>query len=234
MNVGSAVNTIERNLHSHGFRAAMYDVVVRAANTLMTWKHIQCIAITEPDPKCMTVAPSYRYVKLDREALFSFSDKPEYELPREFLTNALEKGDECHAILHGGELASYGWYSTKPTLLADGLRLHFSAEYVYMYKGFTLGEHRGKRLHAIGMTLALADYRAAGYNGLVSVVETNNFDSLKSCYRMGYQPCGKIHYVKLGGTYMIRPDADCRKYEMDLKPVSATTVTACVNLAKSA
>ena len=103
-----------------------------------------------------------------------------------------------------------------------------------MYKGFTLGEHRGKRLHAIGMTLALADYRAAGYNGLVSVVETNNFDSLKSCYRMGYQPCGKIHYVKLGGTYMIRPDADCRKYDMDLKQVSAATVAACVNLAKSA
>ena len=230
MNVRSAVSSIERNLHGHGLRAAVYDVAVRAANTFMTWKSLQCIVITEPNPTCANVTPPYRHAVLDREALLSFSKTDEYELPREFVIEALDKGDECHAILHGDELASYGWYSPKPTLLNDELRVHFSREYLYMFKGFTLRKHRGHRLHAIGMTLALMKYRASGYKGLVSIVETNNFDSLKSCYRMGYLPCGNIRYVKLAGTYLIHADAACKTFGFDLRSVSSTRETDSNNL----
>jgi ribosomal protein S18 acetylase RimI-like enzyme len=220
MNVGSAVTSIGRNLQTHGFRAAMYDVAVRTANTFVTWKNIQCLAVEEPDPRFMTLAPEYRYIRLDRDALFSFSDNPKYELPREFLNDALEKGDECHAILNGGVLASYGWYSVKPTLLTKDLRLHFGPQHVYMYKGLTLPAHRGQRIYSAGMTLALAHYRAAGYEGLVSCVEMNNFNALKSCYRMGYKPCGNIRFMKLGGAYLIQPDALCRQYGLELRQTS--------------
>jgi hypothetical protein len=219
MNVKSTVSSVERNLHSHGLRATMYDVAVRAANTFLTWKNLQCITITEPNPACVNLTSPYRYAVLDREALLSFSKTDEYELSLEFVIDALDKGDECHAILHGDELASYGWYSSKPTLLNDELRVHFSRDYLYMYKGFTRRAHRGHRLHAIGMTLALMKYRADGYAGLVSIVETNNFDSLKSCYRMGYAPCGNIRYVKVAGTYLIRADSVCKAYGMDLRSV---------------
>jgi len=219
MNVKSTVSSVERNLHSHGLRATMYDVAVRAANTFLTWKNLQCIVITEPNPACVNVAPSYRYAVLDREALLSFSKTDEYELPREFVIDAFDRGDECHAILQGDELASYGWYSSKPTLLSDELQVHFSPDYLYMYKGFTLRAHRGHRLHAIGMTLALMKYRADGYAGLVSIVETNNFDSLKSCYRMGYAPCGNIRYLKVAGAYVIRADRACKAYGMSLRSV---------------
>jgi hypothetical protein len=226
MNVKSAVSSVERNLHSHGLRAAVYDAAVRAANMFMTWKNLQCIVITEPNPSCVDIAQPYRHAVLGREALLSFSKTVEYELPREFVMEAVEKGDECHAILHGDELASYGWYSRKPTLLNDELRVHFSEEYLYMYKGFTMRKHRGQRLHAIGMTLALMKYRAAGDKGLVSIVETNNFDSLKSCYRMGYLPCGNIRYARLARKYLIRADAGCKAFGFDLRPVSSTRKTA--------
>lgn len=225
MNVRSAVSSIERNFQSHGLRAAVYDVAIRAANTFMTWKNLQCIVISDPNPACADVAPPYRHVVLDREALLSFSKTDDYELKSEFVLEALDKGDECHAILHGDELASYGWYSPRPTLLNEELRVHFSREYLYMFKGFTLRKHRGQRLHAIGMTLALMKYRAAGYKGLVSIVETNNFDSLKSCYRMGYLPCGNIWYAKLASKYLIRADAACRAFGFDLRPVSAMRET---------
>src|SRR5262249_41730315 len=134
MNVRSTVSTLERNVHSHGYRAAMYDVVIRGANAFVIWKNLQCIVILEPDPKCAVVVPRLRYVKLDRQTLLSYADKPEYELPEAFVSDALEKGDECHAILHGDDLASYGWYSVKPTLINDELWLHFNPSYVYMYK----------------------------------------------------------------------------------------------------
>ena len=222
MNVRSTVSSLERNVHSHGYRAAMYDVVIRGANTFVIWKNLQCIVIVDPDPKYTVVVPRFRCVKLDKQTLLSYADKPAYELPEAFVSDALEKGDECHAILHGDDLASYGWYSVKPTLINDELRLHFNPSYVYMYKGFTLSAYRGQRLHAIGMTLALMQYRSMGFKGMVSCVETNNFDSLKSCYRMGYRPCGNIRFMKFAGKYLIRANAACRKYGLDLRPIGRT------------
>src|SRR5262245_50452120 len=219
MNVRSAAISVERSFHNHGLRAALYDVAVRATNTFMSWKSIQCIKITEPDPRCTDVVAPYRYEILDRQALLSFSGQAEYELPTQFVVDALDKGDECHAIMHGDELASYGWYSVKPTLLNDELEFHFSSEYRYMYKGFTLPAHRGHRLHAIGMTLALMKYRAAGQKGLVSLVETNNFDSLKSCYRIGYVRCGNIRFVKVAGRHLIHVDAASHTHDLDLRPI---------------
>jgi hypothetical protein len=176
--------------------------------------------INDPDPRCTNVEPPYQYAVLDRQTLLSFSEKNEYELAREFVVSALDKGDECHALLHGDTLASYGWYSAQPTLFNDKLRFHFPPDYRYMYKGFTLPSHRGHRLHAIGMTLALMKYRSAGSKGLVSLVEMNNFDSLKSCYRMGYVPCGSIRFVKVAGRYLIHVDAASQSHALDLRPVA--------------
>src|SRR5215510_7921390 len=78
MNVRSTVSSLERNVHSHGYRAAMYDVVIRGANTFVIWKNLQCIVIVDPDPRCTVVAPRFRYVKLDKQTLLSHADKPAY------------------------------------------------------------------------------------------------------------------------------------------------------------
>jgi len=66
------------------------------------------------------------------------------------------------------------------------LLLHFDwVNYVYMYKAFTVERYRGQRLHAIGVTQSLVRFGSMGYRGLLCYVESNNFDSLKSSYRMG-------------------------------------------------
>ncbi len=113
-------------------------------------------------------------------------------------------------FLAGDDLAAYGWYSNKPTTLDfEGLRLQFDDKYIYMYKGFTAPEHRGQRLHAIGMTRALEAYLQRGYRGIVSYVEWNNFASLKSCYRMGYRHLGNVVIAGVRGHYILRHDAGC-------------------------
>jgi hypothetical protein len=133
-------------------------------------------------------------------------------LDKAFLEEAMGKGDECFAILDGGALASYGWYSDKSTKVSDELELHFSSQYVYMYNGFTHPKYRGQRLHAIGMTMALNHYLGKGYKGIVSWVEANNFSSLRSCYRMGYKDFGDIHILKLFRKYRIKCSDGCQKY----------------------
>ena len=85
------------------------------------------------------------------------------------------------------------------------MTLHFSPEYVYMYKGFTHPNYRGQRLHAIGMNLALQEYLDRGYRGLVSYIESNNFSSLKSAYRVGYRDFGRVAVWKIFGARSSMP-----------------------------
>ena len=79
-----------------------------------------------------------------------------------------------------------------------------------MYKGFTHVGHRGRRLHAIGMTMALQDYLKRGFKGLVSYVESNNFSSLVSVRRMGYEIFGTIFVLQLSGVSLTHASPGCR------------------------
>jgi hypothetical protein len=100
-----------------------------------------------------------------------------------------------------------------------GLLLHFNPEYVYMYKGFTHPSHRGQRLHAVGMTRALAAFLERGSRGIVSYVEHNNFDSLKSCYRMGYVDFGTIYLGGVANHCVFFSNAGCATMGFRLEQV---------------
>ena len=120
--------------------------------------------------------------------------------------------------MDGDFLASYGWYSTKPTAISDELNLHFDPQWVYMYKGYTHPSYRGQRLHAIGMAKALEAFSEEGYKGLISYVATNNYASLKSVYRMGYRNIGKVKVVKKFNKYHIKREEECKAYSFDVVP----------------
>ena len=84
------------------------------------------------------------------------------------------------------------------------LSVRFGPQWVYMHSGFTHPAFRGRRLHAIAMTIALSLYQARGYRGLVSVVTADNEASLKSCDRMGYRQFGTIYTARLGRLPVLR------------------------------
>jgi hypothetical protein len=200
------------DLKQYGMTKTVADVALRLANRVMFLKVLKCVTIETPNPEFLNCDGNYRGMFLEPELLRKFSAFPEYELPRSFLDRALAKGDECYGFLDGDVLAAYGWYSRKPTETDwRGLMIHFDDEHIYMYKGFTHPNHRGKRLHAVGMSRALEAYLAAHYKGIVSYVEWNNFASLKSCYRMGYTDFGTIYAAAIGGHWMLHCDVGCRR-----------------------
>ena len=165
---------------------------------------LKCIYADRPHPEFLQLADGYEAGFLDLAAIERYAGRPAYDMPESFLRRALATGDECFAIRHGDELAAYGWYSSSANYFTEELTLHFAPEWVYMYRGFTNPAYRGKRLHAIGMTLALRAFLARGFKGLVSCVEKRNDASLKSCYRMGYRPFGSIYGVTPGRLLGIR------------------------------
>lgn len=217
-----AARAIRGRVAALGIADALHDLSLRAINRVVAFKILKGVTIDRVDPAFLECPEPYRPMFLDEARLREFSRDRANELPADFLDEALAKGDECYGFLAGGDLAAYGWYTRRPTRLdLPGLDLHFGPDYVYMYKGFTHPRHRGKRLHAIGMTRALQHYLASGYRGLVSYVESNNFASLKSCFRMGYAPFGSIYILQVQGLRLAHSTSGCRPYRFRVERSAA-------------
>jgi hypothetical protein len=221
MSVGTAARRIRASVATVGLANALHDLVLRAANRALLVKILKVMVVKRVNAAFLTCPEPYRPMLLDHKRLREFSKDPGNELPGCFLDEALSNDDECHGILSGGTLAAYSWYSRRATRIdPPDLVLHHGERYVYMYKGFTNPGHRGRRLHAIGMTLALQHYLAGGFTGLVSYVESNNFSSLNSVFRMGYETSGAIYVLRLFGIHLTYASAGCEELGVRIEPVA--------------
>jgi len=213
---------VNESVKRHGLVNTVSDLVLKGVNRRIVFRILKGVKIEQVNPAYLACDQKYEGRFLDRADLAAFADRSEFDLSADFLERAFAKGDECYGFLAGGMLAAYGWYSRQPTAIdLPSLVLHFNRQYVYMYKGFTHPEHRGQRLHAVGMSRALQAYLAQGFRGIVSYVEKTNFDSLRSCYRMGYQDFGSLYVAGLPNHYLLHASRGCRAMDFRLKFAAA-------------
>ncbi len=185
MNLSSALRHVVDNAKSFGPSAAFHDLQQRAVNRVVPFQILRGMTAILPDINPgLFDAGGFRAGFAHRDEVLAAATA-EYEMTPAFAEEALDKGDECFALFDGDRLASFGWYSNQPTRISDGLVLRFDPAWVYMYKGFTHPDYRGKRLHGIGMSLALRACVDRGSRGLISYVKSNNFQSLRSIERNG-------------------------------------------------
>jgi hypothetical protein len=219
MELRSAQDLIGR----HGIQATLHDLAYRTANRLSGAMVLKGIALTMESVARPFLADDagLRWGFVERDALErALETGAADDMAPAFLDEALRRGDRCYGALDGDLLASYGWYSTRPTPVNGELVLRFDRAYAYMYKGYTLPAYRGRRLHGIGMARALSALAGEGQKGLVSYVKSNNFASLKSCYRLGYTDFGRVFAIRLGGRYRTFATRGCAAYGFRVEPVS--------------
>ena len=216
------LQTAVQKTRRHGIAATLYAELLKAVGTVTGMKMLRGVFVDRPDPGFLDCPYNARI--LDERELRTYARDPACELSPEFVDEALARGDQCYAICDDGKLAAYGWYAFGPTPIGiAGAVLRYRPGYVYMYKGFTHPDYRGQRLHAIGMTRALRHYLSTGYAGIVSYVEATNFDSLKSCFRMGYAMFGTVYVVKAFGRYRAFSTPGCSRYDFRVETAGATT-----------
>jgi hypothetical protein len=209
----SVLDPLRAALARHGVAALAYQWAVRCLNWAVEFKVLRALVAHRPHPDFLNCPSGYRAMVLTENTVRQFSRDPVNEMSKQFIDEALHRGDQCYAIVDGDTLAAYGWYAFGATPIGlPGMLLRYRDDHVYMYKGFTHDRYRGQRLHGIGMTLALRHYRSTGRMGLISYVESVNFDSLKSCKRMGYLEFGSVYVVKLFGRYFSYSSAGCAEY----------------------
>jgi hypothetical protein len=220
MNIKQVRDTATR----FGLQAAAADIAYRAARRVTEVTVLQGVTLTilGVEPKFLSDDAGCRWAFLDRDALHGALRRGNaLGMDAAFIDAALGRGDRCYGALDGDDLVAYGWYSNRPTpvtSIADDMVLHFDPAYAYMYKGYTLPEHRGRRLHGIGMARALAAYVQEGARGLVSIVDAGNFASLASCYRLGYRAVGLIFHTRVAGKDFTFATHGCEEYGLRLEP----------------
>ncbi|MCY1401429.1 hypothetical protein D3C76_1081430 [compost metagenome] len=220
MGVQQLIEKSQKKIRQNGVSNTAHQLLLKTVNSVFLLKILRGITLQKVDPKFLDYPLHFKPMFLSEELLRHYAKDPVNEMSDSFIDEVLAKGDECFGIFDGEVLASYGWYSRQPTHIdPPEMFLHFSSSYVYMYKGFTHHNYRGQRLHAIGMNLALKHYLEQGYKGLVSYVESSNFDSLKSCYRLGYIDVGSIYLFRLFGRYQRFTSKGCEPYKLDLKKI---------------
>ncbi len=211
---------IQQNIQLFGIPKTIFDLSYRAVNTLTYARIFQGMSLTMDNlnPQFLTLPAQYRWQLLTPSEIAPVFNDPVYHISPDFLARAAYKNDHCLAIFHGNRLVSYGWYSTKPTRVSRDLIAVFSNNWAYMYRGFTHPDYRGQRLHAHGKALALKLYQQKGYKGLLSYAEINNYRSLRSNSRLGYQNFGKIYIVKVGKYYWIHAEKGCVQFGFAIIP----------------
>jgi hypothetical protein len=208
------LSAIRQNFENYGVAAGLHDVTKRALGKVVPIRVLRTMKLTvgHVDPSFSELPRGYDGQLVQAEIMGTWSSDERNELDESFLRAATERGDRCYVITRGTDLASYGWYSKCPTPMTEDLVFHFDPNWVYMYKGLTLPEYRGQRLHAVGMARSLFAHVESGSAGILSYVESNNFASLRSCYRMGYEDVGTIMAARFPGRTVTARTPGCRTY----------------------
>lgn len=222
MNLTRAIRHVRQSAKAFGPSAAAHDLAYRGMNRVTPFQILRGMTAIPADlnPELLIVPQGFESRFASKVSLLEAAEE-QYEMSADFVESALAKGDDCLAIYDHDRLASFGWYSSQPTRISDQLVLHFDPSWVYMYKGFTHPDYRGKRLHGIGMALAAQSYAKRGFRGLISYVASNNFQSLRSVERMGYRTFGDIYVAGAPGHSLIWATPGCRRHDFHLETSAA-------------
>jgi RimJ/RimL family protein N-acetyltransferase len=237
MKLSTAVRHVVDQTRAFGPAAALHDLQMRAVNRAVHFHILKGMTAVHPDIDPRLLDPGEFAARFaTRDELLAAAARPEIaqEMSPAFVESALARGDDCFALFDGEALAAFGWYSAQPTPISDDLVLHFDPTWIYMYKGYTLPAYRGKRLHGVGMSMALADYAQRGARGLIAYVNSNNFQSLRSIRRMGYRVFGEVLVLRAFGRVLTWSTPGCRPYAFRVESRVAREPSASASRASAA
>ena len=144
------------------------------------------------------------------------ADDPELDLDRDFVRDALARGDMAFGAFEGIRLVGYTWRTFSAAPDREGVWVRVSRPYQYSYKAFTRPTHRRKRIHVAITFFADAYLLARGYRFEVGYTEISNFSGIGLADFMGRLKIGYAGYVNWFGRSIPFRTAVVRKIGVEL------------------
>jgi hypothetical protein len=221
------IDLLKKTIKYHGVSSAIHVASMIAINRILTVKILRCAVLSKIKSTELEVDPKYQIGFLDENQIIARFGSGYNDLSAGFVQLALKKGDRCMCVIDDNdEVLSYSWFSHEETNSdLDQLIFSFDQDYVYTYKVFTHIHQRGQRLHRHQMHLALKHFQKEGFKGIVCYINSDNFDSLKSHFKMGFLDAGMIVAIKFFGKYYHFKTKTCAKYAIQLKEKMSALIT---------
>jgi len=111
----------------------------------------------------------------------------------------LERGQQCFATWHEGQIVHAGWATTREGWI-DYLGCEFPLEAgdVYQFDSYTAPAFRGLGLAAGRVAWMARVFRDAGFRRLLAVVWPENVHAFRPLEKAGYRRCGWLRVLRLG------------------------------------
>ena len=133
---------------------------------------------------------------LDETSLQRLVQDPDMDTSREWVEDALRRGDCCFAVLIDDRTIAYDWRAlASPTPMNDELLVHFDdTESCYGFKMFTHPHFRGHGLQQTNFAHSDNALSAQGVRRTLGYIEFTNRGSLKVAQASGGYQVGWIAY----------------------------------------
>ncbi len=214
MNLVSVIRSLRDASKYYGPAAALYDAEYRGLNHVVPVKALRGMALDFAHaPPALSVPEGLSSRFCTAGELLAARSNPELaaEFDAGFVHRAFDRGDACRGVFDGDRLVSFSWYSNQPTPCSEDLVIHVDPAWIYLYKAYTLESHRGRRLNALGVSLAASELERRG-RGLVCYIEANNYASLHSFEGIGFSSFGTTYIARVMGRPFIWATPGCKPY----------------------
>lgn len=195
----SRPRTHSSSRHRAGFVRRLLDRVAQKFFQLRCAKLV-CRDIQPAEAIAVRDTPSrlpdgFTFRTLSAQDIEEFAGNPEHDLDSSLSALLDDDHTVCFAVLEGGRLASYCWYTVAPVAAEHhwGVALHLPPHTAYAFKAFTCPAYRGRGLHQSAMEPALEELsrRFGTRRVLASIAWTN--DASRRCYRAaGFHELGSL------------------------------------------
>lgn len=175
------------------------------------------------DFSALSTAVTVRLV--ERSDLERFAEDPVYEFSARLLEALYSRNDPCVGAFSAGTLVCYGFFSAAPTDIDEDLRFHFPPSWLYVYKGFTHPAWRGRRLRPFVLLNAiplLQEWLGPVHepDGLVTLVLSDNYSSLKALGRIGFEPQGEFRILRIANRPRLIAERRCPQSDFFIDAIS--------------
>jgi methionyl-tRNA formyltransferase/RimJ/RimL family protein N-acetyltransferase len=137
--------------------------------------------------------------ELKREIVAGFDRVSSEDLYRIEMGRAI-----CFGAFSGERLVAVCWYALRPYHHSDGVYACFSPEWICGYGLWIHPDHRGGGIRPQIVRTALEYAHSIGRRGILAAIDWNNFASIRSGLKLGYQAVG-LRYWSQRRPFRTRP-----------------------------
>lgn len=183
----------KRSIFSHltGYAARHFGINVHVVRTC---------ALAE-DSQYPSTLPGISFRQIPAEELLAASSDPSLDLTRDFVKDAITRGDMAFGAFDGPVLAAYTWRSFTSARHTDEVWVRLDRPYVYAYKSFTRANYRGHHLMPSVMLFADTESLKHQCTHRAGFVAIHNLASLAAGKHMAAEPIGYAGYLEWFGRH---------------------------------